>query len=115
MTIEVQAFNPILNYTIAGTNTATSQAIAQPLNNSPAGYANSAGYRKLRIINGAASTCFVAWSMGTATASTSGNYPILGSSTSPVLDMGMPATSVSVILGSATTGTVYIAIGDGGA
>lgn len=111
MTVRIQNFNPVLNYTVAGTNTSSAVAIAQPLNNSPSGYANSMGYTDVQFVNPNAFMAFASWSMGTATAATT-NAPIPPNATI-VYNMGQPSTSIAVILGSATTGSVYVSVGEG--
>ena len=117
MTIKTQNFGPLLNYTITGTNTSVAQAIAQPIINQAGqggALGNLTGYRDVQFYNPNAYIAYAAWSMGTATASAGG----LGSALIPaqatiVYDMGMPATSIAVILGTASTGSIYVSIGEG--
>ena len=112
MTVRIQGFNPILNYVVGGTSTSSAVVIAQPLNNSPTGYGNSAGYTNVQFYNPGNFTAFASWSMGTATATASTNA-LIPATGYIRYEMGYPATSIAVILGSATTGNIYIAVGDG--
>ena len=112
MTVRIQNFNPVLNYPVAGTNTSSAVVIAQPLNTTGGGsYGNSMGYTDVQFVNPNAFMAFAAWSMGTATAATT-NAPLPPNSTI-VYNMGQPSTSIAVILGSATTGNVYVSVGEG--
>ena len=112
MTIEVQAFSPVLNYTITGTNASVAQAIAQPPSTTGVAY-NPQGYNTVRFYNPNAFTGFAAWTNGTATASTSGNAPIPASG-SVTYDMGGPMTSIAIIWGTASSAPCYVSVGDGG-
>jgi hypothetical protein len=119
MTIKTQPFGPNLNYTITGTNTSVPQAIAQPNANQggmTGAVGNLTGYNNIRIYNPNAYVGYVAWSMGTATA-TAGDLKsaIIPATATITYDMGIPAKSVAVILGTASTGSIYISVGDGGA
>jgi hypothetical protein len=112
MTNKVQAFNPVLNYVISGTNSSVPQAIAQPT-----GPYNAGGYSVIQIYNPNSYSGFVSWaatSNGTATAGTSGGGSAPFQTGFTKYDMGNPVTSVAVILGTASSGNVYVSIGDGG-
>lgn len=113
MTVKHQAFNPILNYAIAGTNASVPQAIAQP---TPP--YNAGGYQVVQIYNPNAYPGFISWSAqtnGTATAAaTGGTSAPFQASGFTKYDMGNPVSSIAVILGTASAGTVYVSVGDGG-
>lgn len=113
MTVRTQVFSPVLNYTITGTNSSVAQAISQPPG-TPGSTYNAGGYTTVRFYNPNAYVAFASWvALGTATASTSGNAPIPASG-SVTYDMGGPMSSIAVILGTASAGSIYVSVGDGG-
>lgn len=127
MTTKIETFNPVLNYQVAGTNASVATAIAQPpafgtsgtsggVGGQNYGGGNAGGYDTVRFYNPNAYPAFAAWSNGTATAATTGvaaaPIPASGSVT---YNMGAPATSIAVILSTASAGTIYISVGSGGA
>ena len=112
MTIKVQNFYPALNYTVTGTNSSVAQAISQPPNVSGSA-GNAGGYTDVQFYNPNAFMAYASWATnGTATASTSGSVP-LPPTTTIVYSMGQPATSIAVILGTASSAPIYVSVGDG--
>lgn len=112
MTVQVQSFNPILNYTVAATTNNVDTTIAQPT--AVAGAAGTAnGHTCLLVQNQASGVAYVDWGTTAQTAAVGG----LGSLPVPanaalLVDMGGPMTHVAVILGSGS-GSVYLSVGNG--
>lgn len=112
MSVRIENFYPASNYTLTGTNTSTYVTLTQPTFVGSSGQGNNSGYSDIQFVNPNSYMAFANWSMGTATASTSGSVPIPPSSTINY-NMGGPMTSVAVILGTASSGVIYISLGSG--
>lgn len=113
MTINTQNFFPILNYTVSATASSVPQAIAQPPNvTGSAG--NAGGYTDVMISNSTVAVAYASWAAGgTAVATVGGlNCVPIPSGATMVFAMGIPATSIAVIL-STGTGNVFVSVGNG--
>lgn len=107
MSIELQLFNPILNYVITSPTSGTNQAISQPTTQT-----NSMGYRSLRVANNATGPVEISWGMTSQSAVVGTTNVVVLSGATEIFDMGYPATNIGALLISGS-GNVYISVGGG--
>jgi hypothetical protein len=111
MTISLKNFKGFgSSYTLAATTTSQNTAVSQPA--AVAGTAGFAGgYSDLEVYNGSTGVAFIAYGTSPATATTS-SPDFVAPGAIVILNMGMPATNVAIILSSGS-GNVYFAVGEG--
>ena len=98
------------SYTVSATTSNVNTAVNQPT--AVAGSAGTGGgYTDLHVYNATTGVAFIAYGMTAATATTT-SADFVSPGAEVIISMGVPATNVAVIL-STSSGSVYLAVGDG--